>query len=364
MKAKTPLLTISIVLFIDVMLFAAQSHAATSRAPFSIGHSFSSGEVLSADVLNQAFSRIERGINLPDVSDIIGTWSCSSRRLKTSPTTPADGGGWTTPANTDNLYQVASQTVTFTANSTTSFSFNSTFPNLFHPTDPASPATGRYSLFGSQLFIRSDSGDTVGSASLKMLGSNNIFLVIETGSERVSSTCNQTTLPPNRPTNLTSSLSGSTVNLSWSDNASNETGFRVYRRQVSTFQGRGARARALVSAGGVTSVTVRRGGFGYSTSALPTVEFIGGGGTGASGTAQVVNGRVTGVTITSAGSGYTHAPRVFFRTASAFQVIATTSANATTFTDSPGTGTYIYTVTAINTSGQSPSANIVLVTVP
>lgn len=88
------------------------------------------------------------------------------------------------------------------------------------------------------------------------------------------------------------------------------------------------------------------------------------GGTGASGTAQVVNGRVTGVTITSAGSGYTHAPRVFFRTASAFQVIATTSANATTFTDSPGTGTYIYTVTAINTSGQSPSANIVLVTVP
>ena len=42
-------------------------------------------------------------------------------------------------------------------------------------------------------------------------------------------------VPPIAPTNLTGSATGTTVNLSWNDNSSKETGFTIQRATNDTF---------------------------------------------------------------------------------------------------------------------------------
>lgn len=61
-------------------------------------------------------------------------------------------------------------------------------------------------------------------------------------------------------------------------------------------------------AGTILSVSVADGGTGYAS--VPTVAFVGGGGSGAAATAVVTANVVTGITITNPGSGYTSAPVV------------------------------------------------------
>ena len=57
----------------------------------------------------------------------------------------------------------------------------------------------------------------------------------------------------------------------------------------------------------VQSVAVASGGHYYGSN-VPTVQFVGGGGTGAAAHVVIVNGQVTSVVIDSPGSGYTSAP--------------------------------------------------------
>lgn len=38
--------------------------------------------------------------------------------------------------------------------------------------------------------------------------------------------------PPNAPSGLTATVDGSTINLAWTDNSSNESGFKIYRRRT------------------------------------------------------------------------------------------------------------------------------------
>ena len=69
-----------------------------------------------------------------------------------------------------------------------------------------------------------------------------------------------------------------------------------------------ARATAQVVNGFVVGVTVTFGGSGYD--ALPTISFVGGGGSGAGAFATVSGESVVSITVTNAGLGYTSAPAV------------------------------------------------------
>lgn len=82
---------------------------------------------------------------------------------------------------------------------------------------------------------------------------------------------------------------------------------------IENFNGVSATATATISGGAVTGITINNGGSGYT--AVPTVNFYGGGsvsnsGTKARATATITNGTVTGITINNGGSGYTTAPTV------------------------------------------------------
>jgi hypothetical protein len=84
-------------------------------------------------------------------------------------------------------------------------------------------------------------------------------------------------------------------------------GSLLYRLAVMPIQ-QGAMATPTLDFGFVVAATVTSGGSGYVS--IPTVNFVGGGGSGAQATATVSNGIVTAIKILNAGSGYTNAPTI------------------------------------------------------
>ena len=68
--------------------------------------------------------------------------------------------------------------------------------------------------------------------------------------------------------------------------------------------GAGAVATAVISSGGIASITVNNSGADYN--AIPTIQIYGDG-TGATATASLVDGKITEINVTAAGSGYTQA---------------------------------------------------------
>ena len=50
----------------------------------------------------------------------------------------------------------------------------------------------------------------------------------------IYSVCDKQNLPPSTPATFTASASGKTVSLAWTDNSTDETGFKVFRKDILT----------------------------------------------------------------------------------------------------------------------------------
>lgn len=127
--------------------------------------------------------------------------------------------------------------------------------------------------------------------------------------------------------------------------------------------GSGAAATVTIEGGKVTAVNVTNGGSGYTTA--PTVVFTGGGGSGAAATAVVSGGAVTAVNVTASGSGYTSAPTVNFTGgggsgAAATAVIAGGGITSVTVTNGGSGYTSAPTVVVTPTGGDTPTVAAVL----
>ena len=85
----------------------------------------------------------------------------------------------------------------------------------------------------------------------------------------------------------------------------------------------------------VQGVQLINPGYGYTV--VPSITFIGGGGSGASGITSISNGAVGIVTISSGGSGYTTSPSVSFTNEVFLSGVATASASAVALVSSAGT---------------------------
>jgi FtsP/CotA-like multicopper oxidase with cupredoxin domain len=121
--------------------------------------------------------------------------------------------------------------------------------------------------------------------------------------------------------------------------------------------GFGAQATATVSTGSVEFVTIADPGAGYSTA--PTVVFTGGGGNGAQATAIVGGGTVTGIVVSNGGSGYTSAPAVTLSgggattPASALAIITPSGVITDITVTNPGSG---YTKPIVTITDPNPAA--------
>ena len=207
-------------------------------ADYETPHEFSAGDTLSADMLNELFNNIKLSKTAILSSDLVGTWSCKvSIRYSSSHAT-----GWT--ADSDSLYQKLTSTITFIADGDGTYSYESTAPNPFFAYDDRAISGHKYAVLSNSFYFtfpRKDSDGNIASDDKAIYylskTSKNSYLFIRGGATDISPDsliCDKQNLPPSMPSTFTASVSGKTVSLAWTDSSTDETGFKVLRKDSLT----------------------------------------------------------------------------------------------------------------------------------
>ena len=201
------------------------------------------GDVFSADLFNEQHANIKNVLKTWSSVDLVGKWSCN---LYTD-----DNNIWGSYAATfgafDGIYKTSVPHVyTFKNDGDGTFSVESSI-NLGLIAGLGGGAKS-YSLIGKVIF---SSGTNAHFSPM----SNTRFLLsmqsvwIESSYRKSVEICDKThqssnpnnnsdsetwqSLAPNKhPTGLSINLIGTTVSLNWTDNASNETGYKIYRKST------------------------------------------------------------------------------------------------------------------------------------
>ena len=203
-------------------------------------HELSAGDTISADMFNEIFDYINNSKKMISASDLLGTWSCLLY-------TQTGGCSAYTSLGTDSLYRYNSTTIVMTedvdgnGDADGTYSYTSTIPNIFNCADNAT-GLGNWVVKNNTLFVDvykwGIKGDPsfeaqLGFAKLKKV-SNTKFLMESEQAKTIFADCDKQNIPPNTPVNFTASASGMTVSLAWTDNSTNETGFKVVRKDTLT----------------------------------------------------------------------------------------------------------------------------------
>ena len=197
---------------------------------FDPPHTFSCGDTISADMMNEIFDYIKNANKMITASELLGTWSCEVY-------TQTSGCAAYTSLGTDSLYRYNSTTLVMTDDNDGTYSYTSTIPNIFNCADNAT-GLGNWVIKNNTLFVdvykwgikgNPSVEAQLGFAKLKKI-SNTKFLMESEQAKTIFAECDKQNLPPTTPATLTASASGTTVSLAWSDNSTNETNFNVLRR--------------------------------------------------------------------------------------------------------------------------------------
>ena len=209
-------------------------------------HTFSCGDTISADMMNEIFDYIKNANKMISASELIGTWSCMRYTMNNECKTPALGT-WT--VGTDSLYRYNSGTLVMIDDGDNTYSYTTSIPNIFSCEATESVGLGNWVLKNNILFITFSRNGTAGA--LDETGMKLIFLkkvsssrlLMESGDIKpVFAECDKQNLPPNPPSSLTYALpadnTSSSITLTWTDTTSNQTeavtGYKVIRKTVVT----------------------------------------------------------------------------------------------------------------------------------
>ena len=215
-------------IFIIVIFF---TYSILHAEDFKTLHNFSSGDVLSADMFNELFTYIKESREAIDYDYLIGSWACTSMHTTGFGTTTVSG--WS--RDSENLYDKLSSTITFSDDGDNTYSLTTSSPNPFMWNTAGSysaafstnlntfwlqtPQTSGVLI--STLFNLSKFSKNKFSFNLASADNNKVMLNI---------VCDRNNLPPTTPATFTASASGMTVSLAWTDNSTDETGFKVLRK--------------------------------------------------------------------------------------------------------------------------------------
>ena len=228
-------ITLSIIIFCTSSL--------TQAADYVWGEEFAEGDTISASTFNQIFSTLQKLNRTPVDADLVGTWSC---KVSVSYSNTHDSG-WTD--DSDNLYSKLISELTFSADGDGTYSYQSSAPNPFYSHDDRAIASGyKYIVTSNSFYAKiprkqnaEDGGEIQPDGkivySLSKISKNSyvfLKLTIESGYNPDSLICDKQNLPPTTPATFTASASGKTVSLAWTDNSTDETGFKVLRKDSLT----------------------------------------------------------------------------------------------------------------------------------
>ena len=219
------------------------------KATEAVPLTFSQGDILSAELLNTIFTRLNKATNQVTQSDLVGVWSCQETR-----DTCYGGFGWVDDSS--GLFCTRTQTYTFTdsGNGTLIFSTDKGFPirAAATPGQEGNIATNSVTaVIPSQtnLLRFTHQSGVEGKILVNRAGTDSLQLNgVAQASSALCTKQNQPTIPP---TTLSATATGGFVALTWVDQSPDETGFKV---QIKT-EVAGAWTTLETTAAGVQATT-------------------------------------------------------------------------------------------------------------
>ena len=131
---------------------------------FETPHEFKSGDIISAEMMNELFDYIKNANKMISASELIGTWSCLRYTRSDECKTPALGT-WT--VGTDSLYRYNSGTLVMIDDGDSTYSYSTSKPNMFSCGDPNYTGLGNWVVKNNILFIDFSRYGTKGNPSLE-----------------------------------------------------------------------------------------------------------------------------------------------------------------------------------------------------
>jgi hypothetical protein len=197
------------------------------------GEEFKEGDIISAATFNQIFSTLQKLNRTPKDSDLVGTWSCSSVWAGTS-----SSAGLTQDSTNTWLFSLAGAQLTMTASSESSsfptgYTFSTSSPNQFVSLSSAAAVSGTYVLFNNLMISKGIlSGNNYITHTVDIVSDDRIIFSTNNTSSNLAKVvvCDSAIAVPAAPTSTTATNAQTTVNVTWTDQSSDESGFKIYRR--------------------------------------------------------------------------------------------------------------------------------------
>lgn len=200
---------------------------------FSWGEEFQEGDTISAEVFNEIFRTIEKINRTILDTDLVGTWNCDA-------TTTRDTAGY---VNKGSFYLLEDAQINFTSSGTntsleTPYNITTSSPSPLRRED--SPFSGTYQLYKNMLFLKQTGDNNSRIYNVDIVSDSRIELTfLETSATSFPANyssfvvCDTTATLSNPPTNMTASQDESSVIIGWTDNSSDEIGFKINKRTSS-----------------------------------------------------------------------------------------------------------------------------------
>lgn len=210
-------------------------------ADYATPHKFKAGDVISAEAFNEIFEVIEKTNKTLTTADIVGTYDVTHYLYVPSACFPLTNVTW----DGDNILGVRKDTLTIYDDGDGTYSYQTTNYNsftLYSSGNPNSPGTRNplvvkghvgvmkvNNAFGeggytSVLYLISKTSPT--QITFTYVGGENEFIH--------HAVCELKNVSPENPKQLTATVAGQVVTLEWMDKSSNETGFKILRKDSLT----------------------------------------------------------------------------------------------------------------------------------
>ena len=210
-------------------------------------HEFKSGDIISAEMMNEIFEYINNANKMISASELIGTWSCSLN-ARSSSCAVDDTITWDWTVGTDSLYRYNSGTLVMIDDGDSTYSYTTSKPNMFSCRDSGYTGFGNWIVKNNILFIDFSTGGTKGDPTrpdatmmvyLKKVSNSKLLMeMLQRSTDKVFAECDRQNLAPNPPSNLTYALpadnTSSSITLTWTDSNTEVTGYKVIRKTVVT----------------------------------------------------------------------------------------------------------------------------------
>ena len=202
-------------------------------ADYDTAHTFAAGDVISADMINEVFAKIKTISAVTTESDFIGSWDITQ-------TTCLSGGpgncsslsmtGMTSDSN--GITRSRTDVITFANDGDGTFSFSQTsYASLIRSGAGNSAGSGDFAMINGMGLFK-DATHGMGMFDVQLVSPTRINLHIfmsGSGSYNIIS-LDKRAIPPTNPTAFAVATTNLSNVLTWTDNSSDESGFKVYKK--------------------------------------------------------------------------------------------------------------------------------------